>query len=49
GGGMYVHNIHPVHDGLHFMPAILANFLVGLVVGFLVLLMLHFVPKRKKI
>ena len=48
GGGMYVHNIHPVHDGLHFMPAMLANFFVGLVVGFLVLFMLHVVPKRKK-
>ena len=49
GGGMYVHNIHPVHDGLHFMPAMLANFFIGLIVGFIVLFMLHFTLKLKKI
>ncbi|WPD23036.1 MAG: DUF808 domain-containing protein [Candidatus Electrothrix aestuarii] len=48
GGGMYVHNIHVVHDGLHFMPEMLASFLAGLIVGFLVLFVLHFAPKIMK-
>ena len=48
GGGMYVHNIHVVHDGLDFMPALLANFFAGIVVGFLVLFVLHFAPKIMK-
>jgi hypothetical protein len=41
GGGMYVHNIAVVHDGLHFMPTMLASLVAGLVVGCLVLFILH--------
>lgn len=33
GGGMFVHNIHIIHDVLNFMPDILSEFVVGLVVG----------------
>jgi predicted DNA repair protein MutK len=32
-GGIFVHNVHQIHDALHFMPSILAELLVGLVVG----------------
>jgi len=32
-GGIYVHNIHRLHDLLHQIPAILGEFLVGLIVG----------------
>ena len=48
GGGMYVHNIAAVHDGLHFMPAMLANLVAGMIVGCAVLFILHAVPKKKK-
>jgi predicted DNA repair protein MutK len=33
GGGMYVHNLHWVHDLLHSLPGLLAELLSGLVVG----------------
>lgn len=36
-GGLYVHNIHFIHDIVHPLPAILGEFLVGLVVGFIAL------------
>jgi predicted DNA repair protein MutK len=47
GGGMYVHNIHVVHNGLHFMPAMLANLLAGMVVGFVILFIFRFFHKMK--
>lgn len=47
GGGMYVHNIEFVHHALHMIPALLAEFSVGLVVGFILLFVMHFVrPQR---
>ncbi|MCI5212574.1 MAG: DUF808 family protein, partial [Candidatus Electrothrix sp. ATG2] len=45
GGGMYVHNIKIIHNGLHFMPIMLANLFAGLIVGFVLLFLLHFVQK----
>lgn len=36
-GGIYVHNIHQIHDFLHAIPSLLSEFLVGLVVGIIVL------------
>ena len=36
-GGIFVHNVHPLHDALHFMPSLLAELSVGLVIGGLVL------------
>ena len=36
-GGIYVHNLHAVHEALLFMPGILAELLVGLAVGALML------------
>ena len=33
GGGIFVHNIHYIHDLLHGLPGIVAEFLTGLVVG----------------
>jgi hypothetical protein len=47
GGGMYVHNIEVIHDGLHFMPIMLANLFAGLIVGFVILFLLHSVKKNK--
>ncbi len=37
-GGIFVHNVHEIHDFLHFMPAILGELLTGLVVGLLALM-----------
>jgi predicted DNA repair protein MutK len=36
-GGIFVHNIHAIHDAVHFMPSLLAEFLSGLLIGLLVL------------
>jgi predicted DNA repair protein MutK len=32
-GGIFVHNVHQIHDFLHFLPSIVAELLVGLVIG----------------
>ncbi|HIP62103.1 MAG TPA: DUF808 domain-containing protein [Sulfurovum sp.] len=32
-GGIYVHNIHQLHEWLHFLPSILGDLLVGFIVG----------------
>ena len=33
GGGMFTHNISILHQVLHFMPQLLGDLLVGIVVG----------------
>ncbi len=38
GGGMYSHNIPAVHHAVDFMPLLLANLLLGIVVGGIVLM-----------
>ena len=38
-GGIFVHNIHVIHDLVHALPALLGEFLVGLVIGMLCLLL----------
>jgi predicted DNA repair protein MutK len=45
GGGMYIHNIKLIHDGLHFIPIMLANLFAGLIVGFVILFILHSTKK----
>ncbi|MFA6189324.1 MAG: DUF808 domain-containing protein [Sulfuricurvum sp.] len=37
GGGIFVHNIEPVHHALGFLPLLIAELASGLVVGFIVL------------
>lgn len=39
-GGIYVHNIHQIHDWLHAIPSFLAEFLVGLVIGIVVFMVI---------
>jgi len=46
GGGMFVHNIQEIHDFLHALLIILAELLMGLIVGFIAFL---FVEAFKKI
>jgi hypothetical protein len=36
-GGIFVHNVHAIHDALHFMPAILAELTTGVIVGMIAL------------
>jgi predicted DNA repair protein MutK len=38
GGGMYSHNIPAIHHAVDFMPLLLANLLLGIVVGGIVLM-----------
>ena len=44
-GGIFVHNIHFIHDLVHSFPSILGEFLVGLVVGFAILPIVGFGKK----
>lgn len=47
-GGIFVHNIHFIHDLVHSLPAILGEFLVGLVVGALTLPIVALLKKAWK-
>ena len=47
-GGIYVHNVHQIHDFLHFMPSLLGELFVGLVIGIVVLVVEKSVMKLKK-
>jgi len=48
-GGIYVHNVHQLHDALHFMPSLLAGLLVGLVIGLVVLVVEKLFMKTKSV
>ena len=48
-GGIYVHNIHQIHDALHFMPAVLTELLVGLVVGVTAVIVVKLFAKVKTV
>ena len=47
-GGIFVHNIHFLHDLLPGIPAIITEFFIGLVVGFVVLLIIKMLSKLWK-
>ena len=38
GGGIFVHNLHFVHELVHALPSLLGEFIVGLIVGIVALL-----------
>ena len=42
-GGIFVHNIHQIHELLHFLPSVLPEIVVGLSVGSLALMAHHIV------
>lgn len=44
-GGIFVHNIHYLHDLFGTLPAIIAEFITGLVVGFIVLMIIKMMSK----
>lgn len=47
GGGMYVHNIELLHHSLEFMPSLIAELLVGLVVGAVIIGVVHLAKRLK--
>lgn len=47
-GGIFVHNVHQIHEFLHFMPSLLAELTTGLVVGALVLAVEKLIMKMRK-
>ncbi len=38
GGGMFVHNIHQIHDFFHAIPMIITELIVGLIIGLIAFL-----------
>ena len=46
-GGIYVHNIHFLHELVHSLPTILGEFIVGLVVGFISMFIIKIFKKLK--
>lgn len=47
-GGIFVHNIHFIHDLVHSLPSILGEFLVGLVAGAIILPIINLLKKLWK-
>ncbi len=48
GGGMFVHNIHQVHEFFHALPIIITEFIVGLIVGLITYFIVEGFKKIKK-
>ncbi len=48
GGGMFVHNIHQIHDFFHALPVMIAEIITGLLVGFIAFLIMEGFKKIKK-
>lgn len=47
-GGIFVHNIDWIHDHFNFMPSLLKEFLVGLLVGALAVALMMIVTRKKE-
>ncbi len=47
GGGMFVHNIHQIHDFFHALPIVVAELIVGLIVGFIAYIIVEAFKKVK--
>jgi predicted DNA repair protein MutK len=48
GGGLFVHNIQEIHDMLHVLPIIIAELLMGLIVGFVAFALVEAFKKIKE-
>lgn len=46
-GGIYVHNIHALHEFLHVIPDVISEFITGVVIGVLVLMVVKLAMKIK--
>jgi predicted DNA repair protein MutK len=49
GGGMFVHNVHQIHDLFHALPLVAAELIVGLIIGFLAFLLVTGFMKAKNL
>jgi hypothetical protein len=47
-GGIFVHNLHFIHDLFHAWPSLLAEVTVGLVVGLVVFALVKLVKRLRK-
>jgi len=47
-GGIFVHNVHQIHDLLHFLPSLLTELVTGLVIGACVLAIEKLFMKMRK-
>ena len=47
GGGMFVHNIHQVHEFFHAIPVLITELLMGLIVGLVAYLIVEAFKKAK--
>lgn len=47
-GGIFVHNIHPIHDLISGIPSLLGELLIGAIVGTLALIPMEIYHSRKK-
>jgi predicted DNA repair protein MutK len=47
GGGLFVHNVHQIHDLFHALPMVAAELIVGLIVGLLAVLLVTVFKKVK--
>lgn len=47
GGGMFVHNVHQIHDLFHALPLVATELIVGLIIGFLAFLLVTGFKKVK--
>jgi len=47
-GGIFVHNVHQIHDAIHILPSMIGEVGVGLVLGIIVLVVEKLVMKLKK-
>jgi predicted DNA repair protein MutK len=46
-GGIFTHNIQALHDSIPFLPLIITEFLIGLIIGFICLGMVKLIMKLK--
>ncbi len=52
GGGIFIHNIHFIHELVSFLPSLIAEFIVGLIVGIIAVIIVKLVMKvigKKKV
>ena len=45
GGGIFIHNIHFIHDLVGFLPSLIGEFIVGLIVGIIAVIIVKLVMK----
>jgi len=47
GGGMFVHNVHQIHEFFHSLPVVITELLMGLIVGLFTYLIIQVLKKVK--